>query len=203
MLPAILARRVPKRSYDAVGKSALNMKVTPCSTLLHISQTKPTAWLRGGKLLVPDNSWILQQNKRKLFHGAMLSPNTAALCSRHVKNLQLAHHQSCRELPMQRKWPWKFHCASGSKAVSETDKQKWQPYCESVCLSFAHRSQPLPEGGFMMTALILSCESSSVFHDFPNTIRAQPQVIVPGPLENSYLRGLTRYCSMKAIFFLS
>lgn len=131
----------------------------------------------------------------------MLSSNTAELCRRHVKNFQLAHHQSCRELPMQRKWPWKFHCASASKAVGETDKQKWQPCCESVCLSFAHRSQPLPEGGFMMTALILSCESSSVFDDCPNTIRAQPQVIVPGPLENSYLRGLTRYCSMKAIFF--
>ncbi len=72
---------------------------------------------------------------------------------------------------MQRKWPWQFPRSSGSKAVTETDKQKWQPYCQSSHPSFLHTGHShslwqLPEGSFMMTALIFSCKSTSVFWQF-------------------------------------
>lgn len=49
----------------------------------------------------------------------------------------------------------------------------------SVRLSFPHTLRQLPEGNFMMSALIFSCRSASVFfHNFLNIVSAQPQVIV-------------------------
>lgn len=113
---------------------------------------------------------------------------------------------------MQRKWPWPSDCVTGPRAVAETDKQKWQPCCESVCLSpccmhlcFAHRSQPLSmtaARGYLHDVCIDLQLQTLFWTIFSNAVSAQPQVIVSGPLPNSYLRGLMRYCTVKAIFCL-
>lgn len=152
-----------------------------------------------------------QQNKQKVLHRAMNLLNTAVLWQGHVKTYNWLSITTAGNYLCKRKWPWQFYCATQSKAVTETDKQKWQPYCESViCLPVAcvfvcllltghsRRLWQLPEGSFMMTALIFSCKITSVLEIFPNMV-----CTASGNCHRTLtelLRGLMRYCSVKAIF---
>lgn len=205
MLPAILARKTPKRSYDAVGKSALNIKVTPRSTLLPISQTKPTAWLQGTSCFVQTTVWFRSKTNENCFmerrsHQILQSCGTDMWKTYNWLTIKAVENYLCRGNDHGN-----FTVHLGLTLSARQTNRSDSPTVR-VCACLLHTGHSrclwqLPEGGFMMTALILSCESTSVLDDFPNMSRARPQGIVPGPLENSYLRGLTRYCSMKAIFF--
>lgn len=66
------------------------------------------------------------------------------------------------------------------------------PPVACICLSHTgHRRclWQLPGGSFFIPALILSWKSSSVLSNFPDTVSAQPRVIVSGTLQNSHLRA--------------